>query len=486
MSLRPSWPMVWTGTCPIPMSGRTRGMPLGRLLGVSLLRRWRGERWAREELFAGWRLFFERLAAQRPVVLLIEDAQYADAGLLDFLDHLIDWTRDLPIFVLMFALPRARPGPGGVGYRTEPLHADPGPAGCGVDGHAGGCPGTRACRRRLAPPSRVRPRASRCSRWRRFAPLIDRDVVEPIEGVYRLVGDIGELDGPRQPARPAGRPARRSRFRGAAAGRRRRGAGHHLPRRGADRGVRAGRTRGAGGPGRAGAPGGAYRVRRPAVAGEGQLRLRPEHAAPGRLRHLVPAGPQGPPPEGRRAPARRLPRRRRGSRRGDRPATIWTRAVSRRPGRRPDPRPGHLGANPGGRTGRPHQRGRRWLPPAMPPPPNSPESGQGRRGAAGGRRSIVGTRRSRCTHQRRLGHRCRAGRRGPGAVPAVRRNPLRRPGPGDRRGGTARVGPARPGPRATHRCGRGTTRRPRHRHRPRPGRTGGRWRYMPAHRRRTR
>ena len=35
----------------------------------------------REELFAGWRLFFERLAAVQPVVLLVEDAQYADAGL---------------------------------------------------------------------------------------------------------------------------------------------------------------------------------------------------------------------------------------------------------------------------------------------------------------------------------------------------------------------------------------------------------------------
>jgi hypothetical protein len=33
---------------------------------------------SREELFAGWRLFFERLAAEDPVVLLIEDAQYAD------------------------------------------------------------------------------------------------------------------------------------------------------------------------------------------------------------------------------------------------------------------------------------------------------------------------------------------------------------------------------------------------------------------------
>jgi len=30
---------------------------------------------SREELFAGWRLFFERLAAVEPVVLVVEDAQ---------------------------------------------------------------------------------------------------------------------------------------------------------------------------------------------------------------------------------------------------------------------------------------------------------------------------------------------------------------------------------------------------------------------------
>ena len=48
----------------------------------------------REELFAGWRLFFGQLAAVGPVVLLVQDAQCADAGLLDFLDYLTGWTRE--------------------------------------------------------------------------------------------------------------------------------------------------------------------------------------------------------------------------------------------------------------------------------------------------------------------------------------------------------------------------------------------------------
>jgi hypothetical protein len=75
----------------------------------------------------GWRLFFERLAAEEPVVLLVEDAQYADSGLLDFLDHLVDWTRDLPVYVLVLARPelgQARPGFGAGRNRTA-LTLDP-------------------------------------------------------------------------------------------------------------------------------------------------------------------------------------------------------------------------------------------------------------------------------------------------------------------------------------------------------------------------
>ncbi len=68
------------------------GIRLGRLLGVTSAGD-NGDMLPREELFAGWRLFIERLAAENPVVLLVEDAQYADSGLLDFLDHLMDWVR---------------------------------------------------------------------------------------------------------------------------------------------------------------------------------------------------------------------------------------------------------------------------------------------------------------------------------------------------------------------------------------------------------
>jgi class 3 adenylate cyclase/tetratricopeptide (TPR) repeat protein len=55
---------------------------------------------SRAELFAGWRLLFERLAEQAPVVLAFEDVQWADDGLLDFVDHLLDWSAGRPIIVL--------------------------------------------------------------------------------------------------------------------------------------------------------------------------------------------------------------------------------------------------------------------------------------------------------------------------------------------------------------------------------------------------
>ncbi len=60
---------------------------------------------AREDLFAAWATFLERLSEDgNPVVLVIDDAQYADDGLLDFLDHMLAAAR-APIFVIALARP---------------------------------------------------------------------------------------------------------------------------------------------------------------------------------------------------------------------------------------------------------------------------------------------------------------------------------------------------------------------------------------------
>jgi class 3 adenylate cyclase/tetratricopeptide (TPR) repeat protein len=59
----------------------------------------------RAEAFAAWRRFFESLAEDRPLVLVFEDLHWADEGLLDFIDHLIDWAVDVPILVVCTARP---------------------------------------------------------------------------------------------------------------------------------------------------------------------------------------------------------------------------------------------------------------------------------------------------------------------------------------------------------------------------------------------
>jgi len=167
------------------------GLRLGRLLGVTVAGD-DGEPLSREELFAGWRLFLERLATQNPVVLLIEDAQYADAGLLDFLDHLIDWVRDLPVYVLVFARPelgQARPGFGAGRNRTaltlDPL--DPASMDTLVEALVPGMPA--AARAAVTTQAQGIPLFA----VETVRSLVDRDIVQPVEGVYRLTGDVGEL-----------------------------------------------------------------------------------------------------------------------------------------------------------------------------------------------------------------------------------------------------------------------------------------------------
>ena len=58
-----------------------------------------------DQHFAAWRTFFERMAVTGPVTLVFEDLHWADSGLLDFIDHLLEWTRQLPIYIVTLARP---------------------------------------------------------------------------------------------------------------------------------------------------------------------------------------------------------------------------------------------------------------------------------------------------------------------------------------------------------------------------------------------
>ena len=75
-----------------PRLGQLLGLPTPKVL-------------AKEDLFSGWRLFFERLSEYLPVILVVEDLQWADAGLVGFLDHLLEWSGDHAIFLLVLSRP---------------------------------------------------------------------------------------------------------------------------------------------------------------------------------------------------------------------------------------------------------------------------------------------------------------------------------------------------------------------------------------------
>ncbi|HLX78941.1 MAG TPA: hypothetical protein VKR27_08650, partial [Acidimicrobiales bacterium] len=167
------------------------GARLARLLGVESATE-RTVSISREELFAGWRLFFERLAGVAPVVLLIEDAQHADSALLDFLDHLVDWVKDLSVFVLVFSRPElAERRPGfGVGRNRSMLSLDPlDPASMDQIVEAlvpGMAPEARAA---------ITARAQGVPLFavETIRSLIDAGFVQSEDGVYRLTGELSAL-----------------------------------------------------------------------------------------------------------------------------------------------------------------------------------------------------------------------------------------------------------------------------------------------------
>ena len=82
----------------------------------------------RGEAFAAWRRFLEALAEQRPLVLVLEDLHWADDGLLDFVDELVDWLSDVPLLVVCTARPELlerRPGWGGGKLNVSTLGLSP-------------------------------------------------------------------------------------------------------------------------------------------------------------------------------------------------------------------------------------------------------------------------------------------------------------------------------------------------------------------------
>jgi len=150
----------------------------------------------RQELYSAWRVFFERMAAAHPTVMVFEDLQWADAALLDFIEHLLDWSKDHPIFVITLARPELmdrRPGWGAARRNFTSLSLEP------LSGEAMGqllsglVPGL--------PPDvqgEIRDRAEGVPLYavETVRMLLDRGLLVRENGSYRVAGDVSALEVP--------------------------------------------------------------------------------------------------------------------------------------------------------------------------------------------------------------------------------------------------------------------------------------------------
>ena len=240
----------------------------------------------REDLFAAWRLFFERLAVVYPVVMLFEDMQWADASLLDFIEYLLEWSPQL-------ADPRRHAGaagaagaPADLGRRPPQLHARSTSSrsrprrwrSCSPASFPA-CP--RSCGRR----SSTRAEGIPLYAVETVRMLLDRGALVQDGPVYRPTGHDRVARGARDAARPDRRPARRpaAEERRVRPGRRRAREDVHASRR-SRRSRRLAESRARADPLLARPQGGLRRPGRPALAGARAVRLPPGPAPAGRLR----------------------------------------------------------------------------------------------------------------------------------------------------------------------------------------------------------
>ncbi|MBA2311868.1 MAG: AAA family ATPase [Actinobacteria bacterium] len=70
----------------------------------------------KEESYTAWRRFLEAIASRNPLVLVFEDLHWADAAMLGFIDHLVEWSTGVALLVVCTARPElyeSHPGWGG-------------------------------------------------------------------------------------------------------------------------------------------------------------------------------------------------------------------------------------------------------------------------------------------------------------------------------------------------------------------------------------
>ena len=140
-----------------------------------------------ENLFSAWRILFERLAEVWPTILVFEDLQWADAGLLDFLEYLLDWSRSHQLYVRRARPARVRGEARDLGRQARLHTALPRAARRARDGGAAHRPRPRAPRRPAC--ADPRPRRGRPAVRRGDRPHAARPWPVTREGdVYRPTG----------------------------------------------------------------------------------------------------------------------------------------------------------------------------------------------------------------------------------------------------------------------------------------------------------
>src|ERR1700722_18141225 len=150
----------------------------------------------RDEIFSAWRMFFERIAVRGLTVLIFEALQWADAGLIDFVESMLEWSKGCLILIVTLArseLMDRRPS-WGAGLRNfTSLHLEPLSATSMselLNGFVRGLPPDVT--------SRVLERAEGVPLYavETIRMLVDRGVITEVGDVYCVQTELGALEIP--------------------------------------------------------------------------------------------------------------------------------------------------------------------------------------------------------------------------------------------------------------------------------------------------
>ncbi len=148
-----------------------------------------------EEAFWAVRRLFERLAAERPLVLVFDDVHWAEPTFLDLVEHLAEWTRDAALMIVCVARPELlelRPGWGGgklnaTSVLLEPLSSDE--ASSLIDHLLGEAAFPEAARARILDAAEGNPLFVE----EMLAMMIDEGLLRLEHGVWHGVDDLADL-----------------------------------------------------------------------------------------------------------------------------------------------------------------------------------------------------------------------------------------------------------------------------------------------------